>query len=173
LQFKNSSFLLLESLKDDKSDVIADAVEAIKDLPLEVIETVTETVVVPEVVVKEIEEVIVEEPVVEEPVVEAEIVEQQTVETEAVEPVVQPTESVPEPIEELPVETVAEAVEEAIVVSENFESQLEDEPAEVPQGIIALASVFSCNNFNNKIILYNFRVLYYASGKGSSPRSGR
>ncbi|XP_046649432.1 aspartyl/asparaginyl beta-hydroxylase-like isoform X5 [Daphnia pulicaria] len=122
-----------ESLKDDKSDVIADAVEAIKDLPLEVIETVTETVVVPEVVVKEIEEVIVEEPVVEEPVVEAEIVEQQTVETEAVEPVVQPTESVPEPIEELPVETVAEAVEEAIVVSENFESQLEDEPAEVPQ----------------------------------------
>ncbi|XP_046440384.1 aspartyl/asparaginyl beta-hydroxylase-like isoform X3 [Daphnia pulex] len=122
-----------ESLKDDKSDVIAEAVEAVKDLPVEVIETVTETVVVPEVVVKEIEEVIVEEPVVEEPVVEAEIVEQQTVETEAVEPVVQPTESVPEPIEELPVETVAEAVEEAIVVSENFESQLEDELAEVPQ----------------------------------------
>lgn len=150
--------------------MIAEAVEALKDLPVpvEVIETVTETVVVPEVVVKEIEEIIVEEPVVE-----AEIVEQQMVETEAVEPVVQPTESVPEPIEELPVETVAEAVEEAIVVSENFESQLEDEPAEVPQGIIALASVFSCNNFNNKIILYNFRVLYYASGKGSSPRSGR
>ncbi len=163
------SFLLLESLKDDKSDVITEAVEAVKELPVEVIETVTETVVVPEIVVKEIEEVIVEEPVVE-----SEIVEQQSVETEVVEPVVQLTESVPEPIEEQPVETVAEAVEEAIVVSENFESQLEDEPAEVPQGIITSAALFfSCNNLNNKIILHNFRVLYYACGKGSCPRSGR
>jgi hypothetical protein len=58
---------------------------------------------------------------------EAEVVE---------EPVVQVTESVPVTIEEQQlVETVTDAIEEEpIVISENFETQLENEPVEVPQG---------------------------------------
>nr|CAH0104148.1 unnamed protein product [Daphnia galeata] len=139
-----------ESLKDDKIDVITDAVEVVNDLPVEIVETVTETVVVPEVVVKEIEEEIVVVPVVEAeiveiptveaeivevPIVEAEIIEQRMAEAEVVEePVVQVTESVPVTIEEQLVETVTDAIEEEpIVISENFETQLENEPVEVPQ----------------------------------------
>ncbi|KZS21288.1 putative Small proline-rich protein 3 [Daphnia magna] len=98
-----------ESFKEDTISMVDEPVETAKALPAEVPEIVPVTTAeVAEDIVREIETEIVEEPKIK------------------------AAESVPEPIETLP-ETTTEIVEETVQASENFETQLEDEPAEVPQ----------------------------------------
>lgn len=89
------------------------------------------------------------------PVTTAEVAEDivREIETEIVEePKIKAAESVPEPIETSP-ETTTEIVEETVQASENFETQLEDEPAEVPLGIhrssLADRQFFSDNILRN------------------------
>ncbi|XP_057370981.1 aspartyl/asparaginyl beta-hydroxylase-like isoform X1 [Daphnia carinata] len=96
-----------ESFKENTISMVDEPVEIAKDLPSEVPETVP-IAEVPEDIIREIETEIVEEPKIE------------------------AAESVPEPVEELP-EATNEIVEETVQASENFETQLEDEPAEVPE----------------------------------------
>ena len=130
----NYSFLVLnvhsiDSTKDIEIDVIQEAVEEAKEqISYEE---------VPEAIVAEQSEQAVTEPVVE----VAEHLENEVTEENLVEPelVVGATENVPEPV--IPsTETVSEVVEESrpLEVSENFEAQLEDDPVEVPQGMILI-----------------------------------
>lgn len=104
------AIITIESLKKNIPNVVEEAVEIAQDLPAEVPETASmPTAEVAEDVVRE---------------VEAEIVEE--AKTDAAEPI------------EVSNKSTTEAVEETIQASENFETQLEDEPAEVPQGITSI-----------------------------------
>lgn len=133
LLFKINIFVTLifiESFKEDTISMVDEPVETAKALPAEVPEIVPVTTAeVAEDIVREIETEIVEEPKIK------------------------AAESVPEPIETLP-ETTTEIVEETVQASENFETQLEDEPAEVPQGIHR--SSLADRHFFSDNILRNF-----------------